>query len=97
MLKSAWTEKDQIDNFLKERRLMRKETYGWVDPQDLRLFKDGGRDDGIDIYMLVEKEYLLSRGTLTLMLVAKLLVEQDSKMSRELLRKIFMQVERPRR
>ncbi|GJZ95051.1 hypothetical protein Tco_0667254 [Tanacetum coccineum] len=31
------------------------------------------------------------------MLVAKLLVEQDSEMSRELLRKIFMQVERPRR
>ncbi|GJW56729.1 hypothetical protein Tco_0103460 [Tanacetum coccineum] len=31
------------------------------------------------------------------MLVSKLLVEQDSEMSRELLRKIFMQVERPRR
>ncbi|GJT20253.1 hypothetical protein Tco_0890190 [Tanacetum coccineum] len=53
--------------------------------------------DGIDIYMLVEKEYPLSRGTLTLMLVTKLLVDQDNKMSRELLRKIFMQVERPRR
>ncbi|GJT99436.1 hypothetical protein Tco_1109775 [Tanacetum coccineum] len=46
-------------------------------------------EDGIDIYMLVEKEYPLSRGTLTLMLVAKLLVEQDSEMSRELLRKII--------
>ncbi|GJW49535.1 hypothetical protein Tco_0090886 [Tanacetum coccineum] len=64
---------------------------------DHRLFKDGGGEDGIDIYMLVEKEYPLSRGTLTLMLVVKLLVEQDSEMSRELLRKIFMQVERPRR
>ncbi|GJX63995.1 hypothetical protein Tco_0298338 [Tanacetum coccineum] len=52
---------------------------------------------GIDIYMLVEMEYLLSRGTLTLMLVAKLLVEQDNEMSRELLRKIFMQAERLRR
>ncbi|GJQ98116.1 hypothetical protein Tco_0009255 [Tanacetum coccineum] len=52
---------------------------------------------GIDIYMLVEKEFLLLRGTLTLMLVAKLLVDQDNQMSRELLRKIFMQVERPRR
>ncbi|GJU68134.1 hypothetical protein Tco_1254393 [Tanacetum coccineum] len=40
---------------------------------------------GIDIYMLVEKEYPLSRGTLTQMLVAKLLVEQDNEMSRELL------------
>ncbi|GJS37702.1 putative ribonuclease H-like domain-containing protein [Tanacetum coccineum] len=46
---------------------------------------------GIDIYMLVEKEYPLSRGTLTLMLVAKLLVDQDNEMSRELLRKILMQ------
>ncbi|GJT82534.1 hypothetical protein Tco_1056876 [Tanacetum coccineum] len=49
-------------------------------------------EKGIDIYMLVEKEYPLSRGTLTLMLVAKLLVDQDNEMSRELLRKIFMQV-----
>ncbi|GKA91506.1 hypothetical protein Tco_0813376 [Tanacetum coccineum] len=54
-------------------------------------------EKGIDIYMLVEKEYPLSRGTLTQMLVAKLLVEQDNEMSRELLRKIFMQAERPRR
>ncbi|GJT71537.1 hypothetical protein Tco_1030823 [Tanacetum coccineum] len=54
-------------------------------------------EKGIDIYMLVEKEYPLSRGTLTQMLVAKLLVEQDNEMSRELLRKIFMQAERPRK
>ncbi|GKE51094.1 hypothetical protein Tco_1486250, partial [Tanacetum coccineum] len=54
-------------------------------------------EKGIEIYMLVEKEYPLSRGVLTLMLVAKLLVEQDNEMSRELLRKIFMQVERLRR
>ncbi|GKC65296.1 hypothetical protein Tco_1097894, partial [Tanacetum coccineum] len=52
---------------------------------------------GIDIYMLVEKEYPLSMGTLTLMLVAKLLVEQDNEMSKELLRKIFLEAERPRR
>ncbi|GJU85659.1 hypothetical protein Tco_1293205 [Tanacetum coccineum] len=54
-------------------------------------------EKGIDIYMLIEKEYPLSRGTLTQMLVAKLLVDQDNEMSRELLRKIFMQAERPRR
>ncbi|GJX77746.1 hypothetical protein Tco_0324557 [Tanacetum coccineum] len=53
--------------------------------------------DGMDIYMLVEREYPLSRGVLTQMLVAKLLVEQNNEMSRELLRKIFMQIERPRR
>ncbi|GKB57918.1 hypothetical protein Tco_0914104 [Tanacetum coccineum] len=54
-------------------------------------------EKGTDIYMLVEKEYPLSRRTLTLMMGAKLLVEQNNEMSRELLRKIFMQVERPRR
>ncbi|GKA35428.1 hypothetical protein Tco_0721919 [Tanacetum coccineum] len=54
-------------------------------------------EKGIYIYMLVEKEYPLSRGTLTLMLVAKLLVDQDNEMSREILRKIFMQAERLRR
>ncbi|GJZ21153.1 hypothetical protein Tco_0558192 [Tanacetum coccineum] len=69
---------------------------------DLRLYDLCGvhhvsTEKGIDIYMLVEKEYPLSRGTLTLMLVAKLLVDQDNEMSRELLRKIFMQVEKPRR
>ncbi|GKB64295.1 hypothetical protein Tco_0920481 [Tanacetum coccineum] len=53
--------------------------------------------DRIDIYMLVEREYPLSRGVLTQMLDAKLLVEQNNEMSRELLRKIFMQIERPRR
>ncbi|GJR44985.1 hypothetical protein Tco_1313088 [Tanacetum coccineum] len=47
----------------------------------------------VGIYMLVEREYPLSRGVLTQMLVAKLLVEQDNEMSRELLRKIFMQEE----
>nr|GFA06183.1 xylulose kinase-1 [Tanacetum cinerariifolium] len=54
-------------------------------------------EKGIDIYMLVEKEYPLSRETLTLALVAKLLVDKDNEMSRELLRKIFMQSERLRR
>ncbi|GJR23165.1 hypothetical protein Tco_0971692 [Tanacetum coccineum] len=53
--------------------------------------------DGIDIYMLVEKEYPLSRGVLIQMLAAKLLVEQNNEMSIELLRKIFMMAERPRR
>ncbi|GJT31093.1 hypothetical protein Tco_0911368 [Tanacetum coccineum] len=50
-----------------------------------------------DIYILVEKEYPLSRGVLIQMLEAKLLVEQNNEMSRELLRKIFMMAERPRR
>ncbi|GJX03576.1 hypothetical protein Tco_0189492 [Tanacetum coccineum] len=53
--------------------------------------------DGMDIYMLVEREYPLPRGVVTQMLVVKLLVEQDNEIYRELLRKIFMQIEKPRR
>ncbi|GJV89800.1 hypothetical protein Tco_1533738 [Tanacetum coccineum] len=67
----------------------------WVELK--RLVHHVSIEDGIDIYMLVETGYPLSRGTLTLMLVVKLLVEHDSEMSRELHRKIFMQVEKPRR
>ncbi|GJW96400.1 hypothetical protein Tco_0178208 [Tanacetum coccineum] len=51
---------------------------------------------GTDIFMLVKKEYLLSKGVLTLMLVSRLLVEQHSEMANELLRKIFIQENRPR-
>ncbi|GJV46296.1 hypothetical protein Tco_1430832 [Tanacetum coccineum] len=51
---------------------------------------------GHDIFMLVEKDYPLSKGVLMLMLVNKLLVEVDSEMSRELLRKIFIQANRSR-
>ncbi|GJZ86290.1 hypothetical protein Tco_0657900 [Tanacetum coccineum] len=46
---------------------------------------------GHDIFMLVEKDYPLSKGVLMLMLVNKLLVEADSEMSRGILRKIFYQ------
>nr|GEV07457.1 hypothetical protein [Tanacetum cinerariifolium] len=53
--------------------------------------------DGMDINMLVEREYPLSRGVLTLMIVVKLMVDQHSEMANELLQKIFMQAERPRR
>ncbi|GJU08779.1 hypothetical protein Tco_1125209 [Tanacetum coccineum] len=52
---------------------------------------------GHDIFMLFEKEYPLTRGTLGLMMVARLLVEANSEMSRELLRKIFYQANRPRK
>ncbi|GJX80692.1 hypothetical protein Tco_0328841 [Tanacetum coccineum] len=53
-----------------------------------------------DIQARVEADEELvqrKRGTLTLMLVAKFLVDQDNEMSRELLRKIFMHAERLRR
>ncbi|GKB83356.1 hypothetical protein Tco_0950251 [Tanacetum coccineum] len=71
------------------------------DPLKWRLYDTCGvhhvsTERGIDIFMLVEKEYLLSKGVLTLMFVNKLLVEQHSEMANELLRKIFIQTNRPR-
>ncbi|GKB21779.1 putative reverse transcriptase domain-containing protein [Tanacetum coccineum] len=77
-----------------------KEKELWVKLK--RLFEPDDNDilwklqRGHDIFMLVEKEYPLTRGTLGLMMVARLLVEADSDMSRELLRKIFYQANIPR-
>ncbi|GJY43246.1 hypothetical protein Tco_0431459 [Tanacetum coccineum] len=45
-------------------------------------------EKGMDIFMLVEKEYPLSKGILTLMLVNKLLVDQHSEMANEILKKL---------
>nr|GEV31094.1 hypothetical protein [Tanacetum cinerariifolium] len=53
--------------------------------------------DGHDIFMLVEKEYPLSRGALLMMLVQKLQVDEHNEMAEELLRKISMQEERLRK
>ncbi|GJX63299.1 hypothetical protein Tco_0296199 [Tanacetum coccineum] len=94
-----YTEGTRKDDLVKLRSLVKerltstepknyKEREIWVELK--RLVHHMSIEKGIDIYILVEKEYPLSRGVLTLMLVAKLLVEQDNEMSRELLRKIFM-------
>ncbi|GJY05882.1 hypothetical protein Tco_0371822 [Tanacetum coccineum] len=53
-------------------------------------------DIGHDIFMLVEKDYPLTRGRLTLMLANKLQVDEYSEMANELLRKIFILANRPR-
>ncbi|GJU73100.1 hypothetical protein Tco_1264505 [Tanacetum coccineum] len=52
---------------------------------------------GHDIYMLVEKENPLSSAVLTLMLTAKLMVDEESEMANELLRKIFIMANQSRR
>ncbi|GKD49640.1 hypothetical protein Tco_1278616, partial [Tanacetum coccineum] len=83
---------DNDDIMLKLQRYMH-------DPLVWRLYDNCGVHyvssvRGHDIFMLVEKEYPLTRGTLGLMMVARLLVEADSEMSRELLRKIFYQANR---
>nr|GEV16233.1 hypothetical protein [Tanacetum cinerariifolium] len=71
------------------------------DPLTWRLYDICGvhhvsTEKEMDIFILVEKEYPLPKGILTLMLVNKLLVDQYSEMANELLRKIFIQANRPR-
>ncbi|GJR25845.1 hypothetical protein Tco_1102077 [Tanacetum coccineum] len=51
---------------------------------------------GLDMFMLVEKDYPLTRGLTMLMLVNKLLVDTGSEMANELLRKIFILANKPR-
>nr|GEY96349.1 hypothetical protein [Tanacetum cinerariifolium] len=66
-----------------------KRLYDWCGVQNIST------RDGQDIFMIVEKEYPLSRGALLMMLVQKLQVDEHNEMAKELLRKIFMQAERP--
>nr|GEU65543.1 hypothetical protein [Tanacetum cinerariifolium] len=50
-----------------------------------------------DMFLLTEKDYPLSNGVTTLMLSAKLQVEEDSEMARDLVMKIFMKANKPKR
>ncbi|GJX41606.1 hypothetical protein Tco_0256596 [Tanacetum coccineum] len=47
------------------------------------------KERGHDIFMLVEKDYLLTRALMTIMLANKLQVDESSEMANELLRKIL--------
>nr|GFA57492.1 hypothetical protein [Tanacetum cinerariifolium] len=49
-----------------------------------------------DMIMLTEKNYPLPNGVMTLMLSAKLQVEEDSDMARDLVIKIFMEANKPK-
>nr|GEY56097.1 hypothetical protein [Tanacetum cinerariifolium] len=51
---------------------------------------------GHDIYMLIENDYLLSNAVMILMLRGKLQVEEDNETTRDLVRNIFMEANRPR-
>nr|GEZ55050.1 hypothetical protein [Tanacetum cinerariifolium] len=71
-----------------------KEKALWVELK--RLFEPDADDvlrklQRHDMFMLTEKDYPLSNGVMTLMLSAKLQVEEDSEMARDLVMKIFME------
>nr|GEV97012.1 xylulose kinase-1 [Tanacetum cinerariifolium] len=50
-----------------------------------------------DIFMLIEKDYPLSDAVMILMLSAKLQVDEDYEMARDLVMKIFMESNKPKR
>ncbi|GJR79351.1 hypothetical protein Tco_0150136 [Tanacetum coccineum] len=81
-----------------------KERFSSIDPTDDKertLWVELKREvnlyyRGYDIFMLVEKDYQLTKGLLTLMLCNKLQVDQYSEMADELLRKIGILANKPR-
>ncbi|GJY47205.1 hypothetical protein Tco_0436268 [Tanacetum coccineum] len=91
--RALWVElkrlfKPDTDDLLELQRYMH-------DPLTWRLYDTCGvhhvsTETGLDIFMLVEKDYPMTRGLLMLMLVNKLQVDQHSEMAYELLRKIFI-------
>ncbi|GJR08311.1 putative reverse transcriptase domain-containing protein [Tanacetum coccineum] len=97
--RALWVElkrlfKPDTDDLLELQRYMH-------DPLTWRLYDTCGvhhvsTETGLDIFMLVEKDYPLTRGLPMLMLVNKLQVDQHSEMADELLRKIFILANRPR-
>ncbi|GJR55703.1 hypothetical protein Tco_1406224 [Tanacetum coccineum] len=83
-------EPDDDDTLWKLQRYMH-------DPLKWKLYDTCGvhhvsTERGHDIFMLVEKDYPLTRALMTVMLANKLQVDESSEMANELLRKIFYQV-----
>ncbi|GKC13158.1 hypothetical protein Tco_1009940 [Tanacetum coccineum] len=74
-----------------------KEKRYMHDPLKWKLYDTCGvhhvsTERGHDIFMLVEKDYPLTRALMTVMLANKLQVDKSSEMANELLRKILYQV-----
>ncbi|GJT30177.1 putative ribonuclease H-like domain-containing protein [Tanacetum coccineum] len=87
-------EPDDDDTLWKLQRYMH-------DPLKWRLYDTCGvhhvsTERGHDIFMLVEKDYPLTRALMTVMLANKLQVDESSEMANELLKKIFILTNNPR-
>ncbi|GJX39359.1 hypothetical protein Tco_0252662 [Tanacetum coccineum] len=95
-----WVELKRLFKHVDDDELWKSQRY-MHDPLTWRLYDTCGvhhvsTERGHDIFMLVEKEYPLTRGLMILMPCNKLQVDQHSEMADELLRKIFILVNRPR-
>ncbi|GJS92604.1 hypothetical protein Tco_0799572 [Tanacetum coccineum] len=82
------------ENFLELQKDMHDPLNWWL--YDTCVVHHVSTKKGQDIFMLVEKDYPLTKGLATLMLVNKLRVDQHSEMADELLTKIYNIANRPR-
>nr|GEW61532.1 hypothetical protein [Tanacetum cinerariifolium] len=77
-----------------------KEKALWV---ELKRLVEPDADDVLwklqrhDMFMLIEKDYPLSNVVMTLMLSARLQVKEDNEMARDLVMKVFMKANKPKR
>ncbi|GJZ25658.1 ribonuclease H-like domain-containing protein [Tanacetum coccineum] len=98
--KELWVEMERLFEPDNDDTLWKLQRY-MHDPLVWRLYDTCGVHHvssvrGYEIFMLVEKEYPLIRGLMTVMLANKLQVDQYSEMANELLRKIFILANKPR-
>ncbi|GJR96047.1 hypothetical protein Tco_0268221 [Tanacetum coccineum] len=83
------------ENLLELQKYMHDPLKWWL--YDMCAVHHVSTEKGQDIFMLVEKDYPLTKGLATLMLCNKLRVDQQSEMADELLIKIYNIENRPRK
>ncbi|GJV78551.1 hypothetical protein Tco_1514421 [Tanacetum coccineum] len=83
------------ENFLELQKYMHDPLKWWL--YDMCAVHHVSTEKGQDIFMLVEKDYPLTKGLATLMLSNKLRVDQQSEMADELLTKIYNIANKPRK
>ncbi|GJT79127.1 hypothetical protein Tco_1045852 [Tanacetum coccineum] len=76
-----------VENLLELQKYMHNPLKWWL--YDMCAVHHVSTEKGQDIFMLVEKDYPLTKGLATLMLSNKLRVDQQSEMADELLTKIY--------
>ncbi|GJZ47334.1 ribonuclease H-like domain-containing protein [Tanacetum coccineum] len=101
MEKALWVKLKRLFESDKDDVLWKLQRY-MHDPLTWRLYGSSGvhhvsSTRGQDIFMLVEKDYPLTKGLAILMLSNKLRVDQQSEMADELLTKIYNIANRPRK
>ncbi|GKD65351.1 hypothetical protein Tco_1307459, partial [Tanacetum coccineum] len=83
-----------VENLLELQKYMHDPLKWWL--YDMCAVHHVSTEKGQDIFMLVEKDYPLTKGLATLMLCNKLRVDQQSEIADELLIKIYNIANRPR-